>query len=352
VCSSDLVEDYRVVIAQPILDFGDAPAGYPTLLAEDGARHVLTTGFFLGSTIDPEEDGQPSPAATGDGADEDGITFPAEILTGEDVALTVTASAAGLVDAWIDFNSDGDWDDAGEQVLASEPVVTGINMVNVPIAPAARSGLTYARFRFSSAGGLTPTGQAPDGEVEDYEISIVASSWHNVEFPTDVNGINGPTPLDALLIINELTDRMFSDPVTGVLILPPAPPPFFDVDDNGVVSPLDALMVISDIPTTPPQAPLAARQELVAPVAPLTPSTLDVGQANRAKTRDARRAVEMSNRRAIEEPALANDQLHDVALRSVKRFLSRSDRAVVKLSETTSGEEAENTLDDVFSAWK
>ena len=31
---------------------------------------------------------------------------------------------------------------------------------------------TFARFRTSSAGGLTTTGYAPDGEVEDYAVSF------------------------------------------------------------------------------------------------------------------------------------------------------------------------------------
>ena len=61
------------------LDFGDAPAtfagaGYPTLLADNGARHA-PTGPFLGSSRDFESDGAPSLGADGDGSDEDGVLF-------------------------------------------------------------------------------------------------------------------------------------------------------------------------------------------------------------------------------------------------------------------------------------
>ena len=46
-------------------DFGDAPEpGYPTTLANNGARHVLVSGVFLGARIDFEPDGQPSDSAT------------------------------------------------------------------------------------------------------------------------------------------------------------------------------------------------------------------------------------------------------------------------------------------------
>jgi hypothetical protein len=37
----------------------------------------------------------------------------------------------------------------------------------------AQAGTTYARFRFSSAGGLSFDGEALDGEVEDYQVTIV-----------------------------------------------------------------------------------------------------------------------------------------------------------------------------------
>jgi len=49
------------------LDFGDAPEpAYPTLLANNGARHVLLPGVFLGFAADAEPDGQPTPTANGD----------------------------------------------------------------------------------------------------------------------------------------------------------------------------------------------------------------------------------------------------------------------------------------------
>ena len=37
-------------------------------------------------------------------------------------------------------------------------------------------GQTVGRFRFSSLGGLRPTGLALDGEVEDYAVNILAGT--------------------------------------------------------------------------------------------------------------------------------------------------------------------------------
>src|SRR5437773_613144 len=40
------------------LDFGDAPAPYPTLLSANGARHQIVQGIFLGDGVTAEPDGQ------------------------------------------------------------------------------------------------------------------------------------------------------------------------------------------------------------------------------------------------------------------------------------------------------
>ena len=165
------------------LDFGDAPelvaglpARYPTRLADDGARHKIRNGMHLGAGIDAEGDGQPEAAAAGDdlagGDDEDGVVFDLPIRAGLLASIDVTASTAGLLNAWLDFNADGDWVDAGEQIFSDKPLVPGVNTFTVLVPPAATAGPTFARFRFDSAGGLAPTGLAGDGEVEDYLVEI------------------------------------------------------------------------------------------------------------------------------------------------------------------------------------
>jgi hypothetical protein len=48
------VEDYYVIIEEP-LDFGDAPdPTYPTLSVSNGARHLISPNLFLGATVDAE----------------------------------------------------------------------------------------------------------------------------------------------------------------------------------------------------------------------------------------------------------------------------------------------------------
>lgn len=180
------VEDYLVVLAEP--DFGDAPdPGYPTLRSSDGARHGLVPGPILGTSIDAEADGNPSSGATGDDIDgsddEDGVTLSA-LVPGQMAVLLVEVTdwsgpekgggAPGVLNAWIDFNRDGDWDDAGEQVAQDHGMGFGNNVLEVAVPADASLGTTVARFRLSTTSGLSPFGSAPDGEVEDHAALITA----------------------------------------------------------------------------------------------------------------------------------------------------------------------------------
>ncbi len=157
------------------VDYGDAPnANYGTLKASNGAAHTFVSGLHLGATIDTELDGQAD-----DGADEDGIVFdPAMQADGTfalDSFFTATASAAGKLDIWIDFNNDGDFDPTEHlNEGTSYDLQQGANTIDFRInAGEAVTGVnTWARARFSSTGGLAATGRANDGEVEDYQIQI------------------------------------------------------------------------------------------------------------------------------------------------------------------------------------
>ena len=181
------VEDYIVKIEEgppnptDEADWGDAPdpdgpLGYPTLHSSGGASHLIDE-LMLGSAVDSEPDGQPSINADRDDMDfpvddEDGITFTSSISTGAIATIVAVSTMPGRLDAWIDFNQDGDWTDSGEQILVSTPVVGGPNNLNFLVPASASTGGTYARFRLSSGGSLSPEGAAPDGEVEDYKIGI------------------------------------------------------------------------------------------------------------------------------------------------------------------------------------
>lgn len=157
-------------------DFGDAPdPTYPTLLASNGARHYMT-GPFLGTAVDGESDGQPTATATGD--NDDGVTFTTALVRGNTAAVEVVASAACTLSGWVDFNADGDWRDAGEDVFPGGMALTaGNNTLNFPVPAGATLGTTFTRFRCTTEGAVPVTGLASDGEVEDYQVEIVDNAF-------------------------------------------------------------------------------------------------------------------------------------------------------------------------------
>ena len=175
------------------MDYGDAPdPTYPTLMVNNGASHPILAGFNLGPSIDGEPDGQPDPSATGDDLaglpDEDGVSFIGVLLPGQqacvDVTLTNTAGViAPSLDAWIDFDANGKWDDPVEHLWngVSQPLGSGsTNHLCFQVPPGASRGPTFARFRLSDGGGIPPFGPVPPGEVEDYEVYIEATKCGSV----------------------------------------------------------------------------------------------------------------------------------------------------------------------------
>lgn len=171
----DALED-RVLLAS---DFGDAPAPYPVTEVSDGARHEVA-GPTIGMTVDSETDGANSSLASGDGADEDGVVFGAVNAGRTDASVIVrvrNAALGGRVDAWVDFNGNGSWSDPGEQIVDSAAVTNNTDKrFTFSVPPDAVLGTSYARVRISTAGGLDPTGAAPDGEVEDHKVTIGLAS--------------------------------------------------------------------------------------------------------------------------------------------------------------------------------
>jgi hypothetical protein len=94
------------------------------------------------------------------------------LRAGQPVTVQVVASVNDVLSGWVDFDRDGSWAGAGEQVFTNQNLVAGANTLQFVVAADAVPGSTFARFRFSSAGGLSFSGPAPDGEVEDYRVTI------------------------------------------------------------------------------------------------------------------------------------------------------------------------------------
>lgn len=170
----------------PPMDYGDAPVSYgsPGHLIVSGGPRLGTNG------ADAESTPHHSANALGDDSngadDEDGIVFGAAQI-GQSLLVTAFApmgSASGYLNAWIDWNRDGDFLDAGEQILLNrrddgtlQDSVADDGQIQflVDVPPTASAGQTFARFRLSTQAGLAPdVGVAPDGEIEDHALTIAA----------------------------------------------------------------------------------------------------------------------------------------------------------------------------------
>jgi hypothetical protein len=190
-----------------LFDYGDAlDPQHPTLGVSPGASHVLGSGVYLGTCVDGESDGQPTAGADGDDAnvggvvygtcagndDEDGVTFTLPLRAASMADVEVVANAGCTLSAWIDFNSDGDWADAGEELFpGGQALLAGTNSLSFAVADGAR-GKPYARFRCTTDGAVGFSGQASDGEVEDYRLTVESVPVGGLVVPVSKMGLVAP----------------------------------------------------------------------------------------------------------------------------------------------------------------
>gem|GEM_PF-4042214 len=95
-------------------------------------------------------------------------------------------------DASVDVSTitaDGDWNDPREQVFQSVEIDAGANFLSFAVPEDAVPGFTGVRMRLSSMGGMSATGEAADGEVEDYFFEMLnGDSKSRVEIRQPVSG--------------------------------------------------------------------------------------------------------------------------------------------------------------------
>jgi uncharacterized repeat protein (TIGR01451 family) len=172
-------------------DVGDAPISY------GNPTHTLA-GIRLGASIDADSGLLNNATATGDDTnntdDEDGVTLTPLLPTGETTIVPVSIqNAAGFLSVWFDWNADGDFNDAGEQMITAQAVAVGTVNLNIAVPLTAIIGPTFARFRVCTNNTAldncnTPVSTVQSGEVEDYQFTV---SRRLILRKTTLGGVGG-----------------------------------------------------------------------------------------------------------------------------------------------------------------
>ncbi len=196
-CSSSTCADTSnsIVVYVVNCDYGDLPdiangttgiRDYETFDSTGGPSHQIIVGLFLGDTVDVDIDGVPDTLAVGDDNkdgydDEDGISiFPSlNIRPGGTIRLplsvTNTTGDTAYIEAWIDWNGDGDFNETNEMVVDYKDNKDGVfpNFMDISVPKNVTIGsLLGFRVRLSNTDNMTPYGRINSGEIEDYLIGI------------------------------------------------------------------------------------------------------------------------------------------------------------------------------------
>jgi CshA-type fibril repeat protein len=222
--------DEYSILATVDQDYGDAPASYD---AGNAARAVVSD-IRLGEQVTADDTttlnatASPNAGATakGDGESDDGVEPKSIAVLATTYKVTVQhggASSPWEVCGWVDFNSNGIFDDSERQCKAGtgngETDLTWTGLSGLVI------GTTYARFRigYNVTQTQSPTGPSDSGEVEDYAVSIspVATPTAAPDSPTtlqDVNVTFNPLANDTADPLTSLdpTKVLLRDPLTTI----------------------------------------------------------------------------------------------------------------------------------------
>ncbi len=182
--------------SSPVLeeDFGDAPFDAVTNPGYGNPIHVIDPAaptVQIGALNTGETEAGNSATASSDAGD-DGVTIGGLSLQGQtlqglapatiSVAVTNASADPGLLQVFIDWNIDGDFDDAGEHVVVDEQDADDDGLITLNITPPATTvaGTSFARFRWATS-AVDVQEAVADGEVEDYQIVLLAAP------PADLN---------------------------------------------------------------------------------------------------------------------------------------------------------------------
>ncbi|WP_300670031.1 reprolysin-like metallopeptidase [Soonwooa sp.] len=141
---------------------------------------------------------------------EDFTSVVGNVAKGQSYTFTATGATSYATDqvlVWIDFDGNGSFDDAGEQVLVTtkkKSPWTG----EITIPASAKTGKTRMRVRVhdtSSGPNATPCGTSTYGQVEDYSLNIGTLAVNDVQTNNKLQVY--PNPASDVINISNITSK-------------------------------------------------------------------------------------------------------------------------------------------------
>jgi hypothetical protein len=273
------VEDHAANIAVPVTDFGDWSG------AAD-ASNLASSDLRMGALADTEFVPTKNATASGDDTtgsdDEDGVLLPVLLpgtASSASVVVTNNSGAAGYLNAWIDFNNNGSFADAGEQIATNILFAHGTNGVtqniafNTPVN--AIPGNRGARFRLTAAQNPTSIGAGGLGEVEDHTVSVSC-------VPFSINPASMPAATVGVSFSQALTNTGIHGPVVYQMTNGALPAGLVFNSGTGVISgtPTSSAAANFTITATDANGCTAVRGYAITPNCPavsITPSSINPG---------------------------------------------------------------------------
>ncbi len=149
-----------------------------------------------------------------DGGYKDNTSITANVVRGSSNTIYMSAGFAATAyteywKIWIDYNQDGDFDDAGEQVVSGSSASSGTLSATFTIPTTATLGVTRMRVSMKYNAAQTACETFSYGEVEDYSVNITST----------LTGVAAAQSVQATTLGNEVAPQMavYPNPATDHL---------------------------------------------------------------------------------------------------------------------------------------
>ncbi|MBC6610921.1 M4 family metallopeptidase [Hymenobacter sp. BT507] len=186
-----------------------------------------------------------------DGGYYDGTALSTSIAAGSSQTISFSAGFASSTytenwDVYIDYNQDGDFADAGENVVGGSSGSSGTLSATFTVPASAKTGKTRLRIVMSDNSGTTSCGTYSYGETEDYSVNITGGTL--AADNTGIAGLAGATTLDAKMPTRQVA--VYPNPATDHVVIA--------LPDNGTVAGVEVM----DIRGAKLAVPYAGKGEL------------------------------------------------------------------------------------------